>query len=192
MIDQIVLERLRHVQPNGNEGALFCNGNHAGAKIQQDFVEKIIRELKPRHVVEIGTNKAFFDYFLLTIDENIFIDTFDIAPIFSQGVDILNSLFNFKIKFHLGDSKKTFAKFGADYQVDLAYIDGGHGYPECISDLLNCERLEIPFVLVDDCKLIEDVLKAVQEMIDKFGWIPILKTEEGDDRGMVLLERGEQ
>ena len=191
MIDQVVIERLRHTQPNGNEGALFCNQNKEGMKIQQSFIEQAVRELKPRHVIEIGTNKAYFDYFLLTIDEEIMIDTFDIAQVFGQNVDILNSLFNFKVKFHFGDSKKTFSKFGADYQVDLAFVDGAHDYAHCVSDLLNCERLEIPYILVDDCKLIEDVLKATKEMVDKFGWKFVAKTNEEDDRGMVLMKRGQ-
>ena len=45
-------------------------------------------------------------------------------------------------------------------------MDGGHDYETVLSDLNNCARLKIPYILVDDSRL-ENVDRAITDFLYK-------------------------
>jgi hypothetical protein len=188
MVDAITIEKLRMIFPEGNEGALFNNDSN-GIAMQTAFIEKIIRAVQPKRVVEIGTNKGYFDYYLLTLDSSILIDTFDIAPVFEKAVEIINGIFGNRVTFHCGNSIETFAIFNPPYRIDLAYVDWGHDFPVAKQDMLNCERLGIPHILIDDRVQGEPVARAAQEMMEDFGWRFTDQTDFSDGRALTYYRR---
>jgi hypothetical protein len=187
LFDEKVIHQLSKVQEDGY-GALFYNSEKC-IKEQTNFIKEIVETVRPKRVIEIGTNKAYFDYFILTIDNNILIDTFEVWPIFQYGVDLVNSIFGNKVTLYLGDSVKTFTKFNPEYMVDLAFIDGDHEAKSLI-DMMNCERLKINHIIIDDCNIGTTVRTNANIMCDEFNWKFIKRTADFDDRGMSYFTRG--
>ena len=118
------------------------------------------------------------------------IDTFGNILESRDSVKILNQEFGDYITFHLGDSRTTLSNFCPAYQIDFAWVDGGHDLETCSSDLLNCDRLRIPRILVDDYRGIEEVKKAVDQFVSVHDYKIVSATGAEDNRGIVYLVRG--
>ena len=145
-----------------SQGSLLGGGIQDPQRDEQlRFLEKVIRKIKPLHIVETGTHWAGFDYFVMLIDKTIKIDTFGINEGSQKAVDILNEHFKTDIQFHLGDSVKTFTEFMPEAKIDFAWVDGGHDYATCLNDLINCARLKILNICCDDYGMSKDVRQAV-------------------------------
>ena len=158
---------------------------------QLRFLEKVIREVKPLHIVETGTHFAGFDYFVVLIDKSIRIDTFGINEGSQKAVDILNEHFKTDIQFHLGDSVETFTKFTPEYKIDFAWIDGGHTEEICLIDLYNCARLEIGHICCDDYSMARAVRKAVADFLYSYPEYKVQDIDsEIDKRRIIYLKRG--
>lgn len=149
------------LHPQGN----LLSGYSEQRTEQLEFLARVINETKPRHVVETGTHWAGFCYFVLSLDKTILIDTFGINEGSQEAVNILNDYFKVNVRFYLGDSCKTFAKFMPEYQIDFAWVDGGHKEEECFSDLINCARLKIKHICCDDYDLSTLVKSAVTNFL---------------------------
>ena len=82
---------------------------------------------------------------------------------------------------------QTLSSFSPDYRIDFAWIDGGHSFETCISDLINCARLKIFTIAIDDYKWVGDVKKAVDEFIEKYDYAIENISNFADYRGIVHL-----
>jgi hypothetical protein len=137
-----------------DEGALFnwlgCNG----LVEQLDFHKKYVDQIKPKNVLEVGTHKGYYSYFMKKLIPDVKIWTFGINEESQLCVDEIHKYFGEEfITFFPGNSVETLSNFENPEQIkfDLAWVDGGHDYECAYSDLKNCARLGIDNILIDDC-----------------------------------------
>lgn len=185
--DKDFVVALKSVSLSINPGAFLHNINPIGQKVQIDFMMKAIEKISPTNILEVGTNKGLFCYFILSVLPEAHIDTFDIEDYSAEAVNILNKRFNNRVTFIKGDSAKTLSLFNPPYSIDLAWVDGAHDYLGCISDLKNCDRLHVKNIFIDDCRLLEEVWKAINDFCAVTGYSIIDTDSLEDDRGIVRI-----
>lgn len=165
------------------EGSTFQNKREETI-IQTSFIADILLGIGAKFILETGTHKANFDYFCKLILPDVKIVTFGNNAKSKDCVDYLNGLFGTYITFFLGDTKLTLPKCQTGHQIDFAWVDGGHDYNTCMSDLINCSRLNIPNICVDDYNRL--VKRPVTDFIQKTHYELI--STSSDDRGIAYLK----
>lgn len=188
-------KQLIAVNPS-DEGNLLENTDGSEAA-QVKFIVDLLLSLKPEFIMEVGTNKALFSYVVSQkspVDTIIY--TFDVDSNSSKCVAILNKANpNVDIHFFVGDSRHTVPvqmrhmKKIANKRRSLAFIDGGHDYIFCHSDLLQAEELGTSHILVDDYLGSEDVRAAVGNFSANSDYFPVKNPYFGDFRGLILLKK---
>jgi len=155
-----------YMQFECDEGALFNWKTTDSLLSQLKFHEKYLKEIKPNIILETGTHKGYYSFFSKGILPKVKIYTFGINDGSQLCVDIINEYYKEKfIAFHLGDSIKTLSEFDPNgIEFDMAWVDGGHTYECAYSDLINCARLQIPHILIDDVDMSE-VSQAVNNFV---------------------------
>ena len=151
-----------------SEGGLF-NWTAAENMLHQlRFHKKYLQKIQPKYILEIGTFKGFYSYVVKKEVPEVKVYTFGINEGSQLCVDEINKLYgeNF-ITFFPGDSVETLTDFDNpdDIQFDMAWVDGGHSYECASSDLINCGKLGIENILIDDCDMWQ-VDKALREFCD--------------------------
>ena len=165
-----------------DEGSTFQNKREQTI-IQTAFLAEILTNINAKFVLETGTHKANFDYFCKLILPDVQIVTFGNNAKSQICVDYLNNLFGRYIAFIQGDTNITFPKCDTSRPIDFAWVDGGHNYKTCMSDLTNCARLKIPNICVDDYNRL--VKLPVSDFIEREGYK--LKSVSTDIRGIAYL-----
>ena len=147
-----------------------------------DFFKRISKEVKPKNILEFGTNlggsaalqlainqKAklvSFDPKTWTIESAIYDDECFIKNhknLFGNipAVGLLHLVFNDRFQFHHRSSKWVQDLVEDDF--DYAFIDGSHTYLDAYNDIQNCIELQIPYLVIDNIAIDEDALpKRVQ------------------------------
>jgi len=142
------------------EGNLFERNDGDGRIAQLQIMYETITRLKPKRILEVGTNKGFFGYLLtLLLGDDFELITCDIDEKSQRAVDKLKTV-NPRICLVLGDSRETLAKI--HFPFDLMWLDGGHQFEFALSDIKNGIRMKIPTILIDDTSS-HDVKKAIDE-----------------------------
>jgi hypothetical protein len=169
------------------EGSTFFSPNLDQQKLQLEFHKKCFSEINPKNILEVGTHKANFSYFVKKNFPNVKVVTFGIDPESEQCVNLVQEYFseNF-IEFHCGNSLQTFSNYNTSLKFDLAWVDGGHSFDCAYSDLNNCLRLGIKNILIDDVTLLPEVKRAVIEFLDKSPNYKIID-ESTDERGIIWI-----
>jgi len=191
-IDVKLIKELRGTMPLNDEGYLFDGINSLRTRTQIILLASIIKQINAKRILETGTHTAMFCYMVYLCDSSISIDTFGDIAVSQENVNILNQKFGEYIKYHLGDSRITLKSFSPECKIDFAWIDGGHSFEVCMSDLLNCYRLGIPSIAVDDYKWengVNDVKRAVDEFIEKYNYSISGISNLADYRGIVYLTK---
>jgi len=175
----------------GGEGStLYSAGMGSGPHLQYKI--DWLRRNNPKRILETGTNKAQFCYVVKLLFPECHITTFDIHEWCQGHVNMVLEETNTKdIHFILGDTLETLTNFDGDF--DCAWVDGGHSYEVCMSDLKQCERMKIPNLLIDDWVFCPEVKRAVidfvensdyeivGESLDSPGIVEIVLVNEHDD-----------
>jgi Methyltransferase domain len=172
------------------DGNLLERTDDLTAEAQTEFLRWALTLAAPAVILETGANKGLFAYLLSLLTCNVTLHTFDVQPAAAQAIDLVNrSQQNVVVYFHLGDTRRTLAEF--DESVQFAWIDGGHETDVAISDLVNCYRLRIPFVAVDDTAY-SSVQSAVDYLRQHAPYVLIENPfRRYDGRGAVLLRLSE-
>jgi hypothetical protein len=197
-IDFEFIEKLKAASGYNREGSSL----HFPAEALQEeeeqvrFKKQCLEKYKPNYILETGTNKAEFCYLAKLFLPSCKIITFDIQQWSGKCVELVNEHFgNEDVTFIQGNTHETFGKFSRGTEIGFAHVDGGHDYATAYSDLQNCDRLNIPYVLVDDYRGIGTVTNAVNTFCEMYPYSQIDQDDESKDltRGLVLLKRtGEQ
>jgi len=139
-----------------SEGGLFNWRTAENMVHQLKFHKKYLQKIQPKYILEIGTFKGFYSYVVKKEIPEVKVYTFGINEESQLCVDAINELYgeNF-ITFFPGDSLETLTSFDNpdDIPFDMAWVDGGHSYECAISDLVNCGKLGIENILIDDCDM---------------------------------------
>jgi len=154
---------ITELNEKGGEGGLFHGG--PSQNVQQAFLASCITFVRPRKVIEIGTHRGNFSFFVKKLLPTVPLTTFGNNPESEKCIEKINEYLNTNIEFVLGDSKKTFAEYNET--ADLIWVDGGHSYDDALSDLVNCALKNIPFILIDDVSM-GDVQLALLEFLKRY------------------------
>tara|TARA_Y100000034_G_C6698781_1_gene308045 strand:+ start:60 stop:680 length:621 start_codon:yes stop_codon:yes gene_type:complete len=153
---------------NSQEGSTFgwFSKDRDSQMGQIEFHKKILTKLNPSVILEIGTHKANYCYMAKTFLPDVKIYTFGIDDWSKKCVNAVNSYFkeNF-ITFIHGSSIKTLPLFETTDKIDLAWVDGDHSKATCLSDLKQCDRLNINNIMIDDYRSTSNVNGAVKIFI---------------------------
>lgn len=188
-LDIEVVNKLKNTMPSNYEGCLLDKVNDLRTRTQVNFFVSILKQINAKKILEFGTHKAMFCYVVHLYCNSIAIDTFGNLPDSQKAVDILNRKYGEYIHYHFGNSKQTLKDFSPNYQIDFAWVDGSHHYEVCMSDLVNCDRLKILNIAVDDYNWSNDVKKAVAEFVEKYNYSIAGISNFIDYRGIVHLAR---
>lgn len=177
--------------PHGN---LLERTSDETAEAQTEFLRWALAKRDVDWVLETGTNKGLFGYFLSLVKHTCELTTCDSNPICERQVRILNAgQQSVRAKFMCGDTRTTLSQLEGQY-FDFAWIDGGHDYDTALSDMIKCNSLKMPFIAIDDTIDAHepgetDVRRAVDEFCEH--WMYELVPNpfaKHDSRGAVLLK----
>jgi hypothetical protein len=175
------------------EGNLLQDQTEDGRRAQFALLLNIIKTVKPKLIIETGTNKAFFIQFLAQFLDYFTIYTFDNNRDCQIVCNAINKFYpSLEINFICGDTNNTVKQLQLKESVDLAWIDGAHTLEGCLSDLTNCNRLKTKLILIDDSKNIKEVQNAIELFLtahEKKYYKLKNPYWEKDDRGITILKR---
>jgi hypothetical protein len=169
-----------------DDGNLLEHTSDEVAEAQTEFLRWALLLARPKVIVETGTNKGLFGYLVSLLLQDIVLHTLDIHPGAAQAVKTLNAA-QTKVSciFYEGDSRVTFPQL--QIHADFAWLDGGQQHDVILSDLLQCCRLQIPYVAVD-YGAYPSVGKAVAYTLDHFPYTAVPNPfAANDSRGPLLL-----
>jgi len=174
-------------------GAFLYNSNDNSKNQQLKCIADIFDKIKPKYVLETGTESAMFCYFVKCLVPDIKVVTFGMNDGHNPTGDhrsqkcttYLNQIFNNYIEYIEGDSALTLTAFNTKEQIDFAWIDGCHDYNFVMSDLTNCLRLGIKHICLDDYSMFSDVRSAVNEFVNTNSYRIQCVTDE--ERGICYI-----
>jgi len=135
-------------------------------------------------ILEFGTNMCYSATVQLEVFKNATIHTYDprtwgvLADLWRwpEPRPIENMFFNKKMnwvdlaKLVYGERFQFYKQSSIDAismhdkgDFDYAFVDGNHGYEMAKTDIVTCLQLEIPWILVDNTKVIVEVAQAIKE-----------------------------
>jgi hypothetical protein len=169
-------------------GFLYGYSSENSRLAQHTLMINILKAVKPKRILEIGTHKYLFFYFLSHFIDNFELDTYDHSKTCKKSLNIINDLSGSKVNFIFGDTIKTLPKCKKEF--DLAWVDGGHEYDTALSDLTNIGKLKVPYILVDDAR-IDSVNRAIVEFLKVNKKYYEIRNPfwEYDERGIIVLRR---
>jgi hypothetical protein len=170
--------------PGGN---LLENTSDETAEAQTEFLRWALRLAQPASIIETGTNKGMFAYFLSQVCRGVTLHTFDVWEESAKAAAyVQNNQGNVWISFQQGDSRVTLETFGV--RAGFAWIDGDHEGNGPLSDVANCARLEVPYVAMDDANE-PDVQAAIDEVV-RLGLYRVVANpfQQHDKRKATLLK----
>jgi hypothetical protein len=135
--------------PGTGDGNLLERTDPLVAEAQTQFLAWALALANPQLVLEVGTDKGLFPYFMSLLLDGVEVHTVDVRKEACQAVDLLNTRQGaVHCVFHEGDSREILPRL--DVRPDFAWLDGGLETDVVLSDLLQCYRLRVPYVAVDD------------------------------------------
>jgi hypothetical protein len=68
--------------------------------------------------------------------------------------DNMKSIYGDRFEYFLGDPPNI-RELLKDRVFDVAFVDGDHSYGSCSNDITACIEMKIPYILVDNCELVQ-------------------------------------
>ena len=149
---------------NTNEGSLLLN-DEQNCIAQLAFITNLVKAIKPKKILETGTNRGYFAYTMQYFLESFELFTYDNNPQSGTALKFLGTNPNIPIHFTCGDTLTTLSSLN-EPNIDFAWIDGGHVGEVPASDIRNAMRLEIPHILIDDGEM-KDVTDAANSCLQE-------------------------
>ena len=167
-----------HLATPHKEGALIGDAvKYARTKDVYDqtaYLLKMVRKIKPNNILEIGTHCCNFDYIMgcLAKDMNckFKIDTVGLQEASQLCANMVNEEIgnnNIEISFFHGNSHNVLKQdHFRNSNYNLCWVDGDHSFQGALEDLMDCESIGIPHLLVDDCDM-PPVMQAVNVFVNR-------------------------
>lgn len=117
----------------------------------------LVKERKPKRILEIGFNAGHSAEVFLSTDPNAHLLSFDLGhvPAVNVGKAFIDAHYPRRHTLIIGDSTlavPAFTQLYPDAKFDLIFVDGGHQYEVAKADIENCMKLADArtIVAVDD------------------------------------------
>jgi len=119
-----------------------------------------------KKLVEIGFNAGHSSSILLTLFDDVTIQSYDIGQfdITHSNGELVKEKFGDRFNLSITDSLKITT--GEVNGSDIIFIDGGHDYPIVSGDIDLWEKSDVPYVIVDDLQ-INGVKRAHGELVKR-------------------------
>ena len=132
----------------------ICEGHIGRNKAQIEKLKEICLARKPTNILEIGFNAGHSSALMLEHTDACIVSV-DICchPYAYDGKEMIDNIFPERHILIKGNSMEVLAGDEVPaLHYDLIYIDGGHSYKCCKSDILNCKKYASPdtIIIVDD------------------------------------------
>lgn len=115
---------------------------------------QIIDYVKPKNILEIGTNLAYSSSLWLTMsDANIVTVDISSKAETKAAVELMNKKWGERFFFILEDSAHlldSWYNYLKRYKFDCAFVDGGHEDHHVMADIDLCLKLGIKWIVFDD------------------------------------------
>lgn len=168
------------------EGNLLIYNNNDIKNNQLEFLTNHFKQINPASILEVGTNCSCFAYYIHHILPKAKLITLGIDEWSEKFVHYLNNVYGSYINFVLGDSRVTLKEISAT--IDLAWIDGCHT-PDCLmSDLVECVRLNIEHIFIDDYEY-RPISDTVENFLQKYTSYFIKDKTNNNTRDIVYIKR---
>jgi predicted O-methyltransferase YrrM len=153
-----------------NHGGIIDTVNDRNLNLSRqgtDFIRKFLLETRPYSIIETGTNYGSFSYLLYETLDDFELITCDINSESKRCIDFINQNYgSSKVSFWHVDSDRMLSDLiEQGKEVDLAWLDSGHGYEGIVNELKKAKVLESKFIMIDDIFLVKSVHKAVFEFL---------------------------
>lgn len=150
-----------------------------------EFIRDLRDPSKIKKILEIGFNAGHSSELFLSATDCEKLVSFDINihPYVSVGAEFIKKKFGDRFTLISGDSRKQVPQYAASHNnetFDLIFIDGGHSFNCCLSDILNCRQLAHKDTLLWIDDYVAEVKAAVDNCVEK-GWIELLTCKETID-----------
>jgi hypothetical protein len=174
--------------PATDDGNLLERTSLEVGEAQIEFMRWALHLARPRSIWETGTNKGMFAYLVSLLLQDVVVHTCDTHPGSAQAIDLLNaSQRRIRCVFYPGDSLQTLRRL--DVRPDFAWLDGGMATDVVLGDLLQCYRLGVPYLAVDDTTF-PSVRTAVDYFVEQLPYAVVHNPfAAADQRKAVLLQR---
>lgn len=118
-----------------------------------EFMSNFLQEVKPKRIIETGTNYGSFSYVLYENLEEFELYTCDIIKDNSERcIKFINSYYNKENVKFIHDNSINFLKNlkNSGEKFDMAWLDSTHTYQYLIEELRIAAQMKIPYIVVDD------------------------------------------
>lgn len=116
-----------------------------------DFLQGIIRDLKPRHSLEVGLAYGVSAMFIcdalksVGAEQHIVMDSHQMTPVWNNGAGLDNlrdAGYESLIEFHGEESQRALPKLVERGQkIDFAFIDGAHTFDHALVDFFYIDKI---------------------------------------------------
>jgi len=149
----------------------ICEGHIGRNKAQIAKLKEICLEKKPTNILEIGFNAGHSSALMLE-NTNACVVSVDICshPYAFDGKDEIDKIFPERHILIQGNSMVVLAGDVVPHlNYDLIYIDGGHSYKCCKSDIIQCKRYASSntIIIVDDVVFDPEYIKPWNKQVSK-------------------------
>jgi cephalosporin hydroxylase len=138
----------------GNAGIIdpWTEEDLSNSKKGVEFITNFLNEVKPKTILETGTNYGSFSYVLYETLENFKHHTCDIVEKSKECIDYINGFYGKEnVQFYHMDSLEFLTKMKDERKhFDLLWIDSHHTYEFLLSELRIAGKLESPYIMIDD------------------------------------------
>lgn len=169
-----------------------------------DFFKRVSEKVKPKNILEFGTNLGGSAALQLTLNPEAKLTSFDPSiwhvnsAIYAQDsfinthpktfdslpvTGLLHIVFGIE-RFRFVNRSSCWVKELTNEKFDYAFIDGSHAYEDAFEDIKNCIDLEIPYLVIDNIVTEEDasanrldVKKAVDQFANQLEEIDFVEYE---------------
>lgn len=162
------------------------NEGYTSNKQRAEFIDSLQNRPQIKKILEIGFNAGHSAQAFLTSPYCEKLVSFDLNehPYTKVGVEYMQSKYGNKFEFIIGDSRLQIPLYASSHvseKFDLIFIDGGHTFECCSSDIRNCKKLahKDTLVWIDDYN-IGEVKKAIDTCVEK-GLISLLDSKSAID-----------
>lgn len=152
-----------------NERGVCITEGYVTLEQKAEFIQELQKLSSVKKILEIGFNAGHSSELFLSTTKCEKLVSFDINihPYVKTGVEFMKKKFGDRFTWIEGDSRiqvPLYAKSHRDEKFDLIFIDGGHSFECCYSDIWNCSFLAHEETIL----WIDDYGGAVKAAVDKW------------------------
>ena len=142
-------------------------GNLQNSNKGVNYMSQILQEVKPKRLLETGTNYGSFSYIVYENLDEFELLTCDIVADSQKCVDFINTNYNKQnVKFTNKSSLDYLQELvDNNEKFDLVWLDSKHTYDHLIEEMKLVKQMDIPYILIDDFSWVRGIQLAIFDFL---------------------------